>query len=305
MIKRGHFLFTIFLLISATACSMKDPNPIYIHCKIQDNYPSGSTISYLGGRFYIMGDDASEILILNELLEEKERVQIFPKGENIRTPKLIKADIEASLTMNHNGRGSILFLGSGSLTPHRDSAFLFDPQNKGFERIDFTKFYDELRTNFKQLNIEAATMIGGDFALGIRGNGSYPDNYIVLASSDIFSPEFKRKILVRLPVEHAGISGMDYDKQHDHLFITFSSESTFNAFDDGKIGESYLAIISEATQKLQNRELTINSLTKLTDLSADFKYQKIESVSLINGKRELLLVADDDRGNTKLFTLGF
>lgn len=165
---------------------MKDPNPVYINYKVQGSYPSGSTISYLSRRFYIMGDDASEILVLNELLEEEERIQL------------------------------------------RDSAFFLNPQNREVKRIDLTRFYDQLRSSFSQLNIEAATMIGEELVLGIRANTSYPDNFIVLASSDISSPEFIRMIPVKLPVEHAGISGMDYDQHRDILFITFSSESTSN-----------------------------------------------------------------------------
>ena len=284
---------------------MKDPNPVYINYKVQGSYPSGSTISYLSRRFYIMGDDASEILVLNELLEEEERIQLFPKGENIRAPKAIKADIEASVVINQKGRRSILFLGSGSLSPHRDSAFFLNPQNREVKRIDLTRFYDQLRSSFNQLNIEAATMMGEELVLGIRANTSYPDNFIVLASSDISSPEFKRMIPVKLPVEHAGISGMDYDQHRDILFITFSSESTSNSLDDGEIGESYLAIIKEAKEQLQKNEFNISSLTKLTDLSPDFRGQKIESVSLIKGKRQLLLVADDNMGSTKLFRIRF
>lgn len=299
------FLFKILLLTFISSCSMKEPRPAYINYKIQEDYPSGSTISYLNGVFYIMGDDASEILVLNEFLGETERLQIFPKGKDFRIPKLIKADIEASAVINHNDREGILFLGSGSLIPHRDSAFLFDPINKKVKKIDYTGFYDQLRTQLKHLNIEAAAVMGGDLILGIRANTSYPDNYLVVATSNIAAPEFKRNIHLKLPVENSGISGMDYDQQNDILFMTFSSESTPNAVDDGQAGESYLAIISDATGQLQNSDLTIPSFIKLTDLSSDFIHQKIESVSLIKGKRQLLLVADDDRGNTKFFRLDF
>lgn len=284
---------------------MKDPDPVYIDYKMQDNYPSGSTISYFGERFYIMGDDASEILILNESLDKEERIQLFPKGKDLRVPKALKADIEASVVISQEGREFILFLGSGSLSPHRDSAFLFDPGSKELKRIDLAGFYDELRAYFSHLNIEAATMIGEDLILGIRGNTSNPDNFIVLASFNGLSPRFKRKLFINLPVEHAGISGMDYDEQHNVLFITFSSESTSNSIDDGEIGESYLAIITGGREQLKNHQLIIPSLTKLSDLSDELKHKKIESVSLIKGKRQLLLIADDDKGGTSLFKLGF
>ena len=299
------FLFKILLLTFISSCPMKEPKPEYVNYKIQEDYPSGSTISYLDGLFYIMGDDASEMLVLDELLGETKRLQVFPKGKDFRIPKLIKADIEASAVIDQDGKQGILFLGSGSLIPHRDSAFFFDPENSKVKRLDYSRFYDQLRTQLKQLNIEAATVMGGNLILGIRANTSYPDNYLVVATATIAAPEFKRKIHLKLPVENTGISGMDYDPQNDILFMTFSSESTPNAVDDGPAGESYMAIIPEAMGQFQNSDLTIPSLIKLSDLSSDFTHQKIESISLINGERQLLLVADDDIGNTKFFRLNF
>lgn len=307
MVKFNFFklLFIVLFLVTVSACSMKDVKPVFLNYKVHANYPSGSTISYLNGHFYIMGDDASEMLVLNEELVEKERIGLFEKGVSPRISKTIKADIESSAVIMRDGKRSILLLGSGSLTPHRDSAFLFNPLNKDVKRIDFTRFYNQLRIDFKQLNIEAATILGEDLVLGIRANTSHPDNYIVIATPDISQPKFKLKIQLKLPVNQAGISGMDYDDKHDILFITFSSENTSNAYDDGEVGESYLAIIDQAKEQLQKSEFYIPSLIKLTDLSHHFRQQKIESVSLITGKRELLLVADDDKGGTRLFRLGF
>ena len=284
---------------------MKDSDPLYLIHKSELDYPSGSTICFMNDLFYIMGDDASEILILNDKLVEVERVPLFPKDENIRIPKATKADIEASVVIRQNGIDCILFLGSGSVSPHRDYAYLFEPESKNIRRIDFSDFYDQLRNQFAHLNIEAATMLGKSLALGIRANRSNPDNYIALAIPGKLSPEFQRKVLLKLPVEHTGISGMDYDGERDILFITFSSENTSNSYDDGEIGESYLAIIQEAADQIQKSELYISSLTKLSDLGPEFKFQKVEAVSLTRDNRQLLMVADNDQGNTNLFRIGF
>lgn len=284
---------------------MKSSIPLYLIQKSELAYPSGSTICLMNDLFYIMGDDASDILILNNKLVEVERVPLFPKDENIRIPKANKADIEASVVIRKKGIDCILFLGSGSVSPHRDHAYLFEPESKSIRRVDFSDFYDQLRNQFAQLNIEAATMLGNSLALGIRANRSYPDNYIVLAIPGKISPEFRRKVLLKLPVEHAGISGMEYDGVQDILFITFSSESTTNSYDDGEIGESYLAIIQDAADQIQKNELYISSLSKLSDLGTEFKFQKVEAVSLTGDNRQLLLVADNDQGNTNLFRIGF
>jgi hypothetical protein len=284
---------------------MKDSDPLYLIHKSELDYPSGSTICFMNDLFYIMGDDASQILILNDKLVEVERVPLFPKDENIRIPKATKADIEASVVIRQNGIDCILFLGSGSVSPHRDYAYLFEPESKNIRRIDFSDFYDQLRNQFAHLNIEAATMLGKSLALGIRANRSNPDNYIALAIPGKLSPEFQRTVLLKLPVEHTGISGMDYDGERDILFITFSSENTGNSYDDGEIGESYLAIIQEAADQIQKSELYISSLTKLSDLGPEFKFQKVEAVSLTRDNSQLLMVADNDQGNTNLFRIGF
>ncbi len=284
---------------------MKDPDPLYLIHKSELAYPSGSTICFMNELFYIMGDDASEILVLNNKLIEVERVPLFPKDENIRIPKAFKADIEASVVIRQKGVDCVLFLGPGSVSPHRDYAFVFEPESKNFSRIDFSHFYDQLRNQFAQLNIEAATMLGNSIALGIRANRSYPDNYIVLAIPGKFPPEFQRKVLLKFPVEHTGISGMDYDGLRDILFITFSSENTSNSYDDGEIGESYLAIIQEAADQIQKDEMCISSLTKLSDLGPELKFQKVESVALAADNRQVLVVADNDQGNTNLFLIGF
>lgn len=284
---------------------MKDSSSLCLIHKSELVYPSGSTICFMNDLFYIMGDDASEILVLNDKLVEVERVQLFPKDENIRIPKAFKSDIESSVLIMHNAIECVLFLGSGSVSPHRDYAYLFEPESKNFSRIDFSDFYDQLRNQFAQLNIEAATMLGSSLALGIRANRSNPDNYIVLANPGKLSPEFQRKVLLKIPVEHTGISGMDYDGERDILFITFSSENTNNSYDDGEIGESYLGIIQEAADQIQKNELYISSLIKLSDLGPEFKLQKVESVALTADNRQLLLVADNDQGNTNLFLIGF
>ena len=252
-----------------------------------------------------MGDDAADIIILNNTMKEEERISLFAKGESLRTPKAIKADIEASFIVNHNNAECLLYFGSGSLTPHRDSAFLFNPVKKEVLRIDYSSFYNELRKNFKDLNIEAAAIIDDDFLFGIRANTANPNNFIAIASSTVLSPEFKRKIQIKLPLNlQIGISGMDYDSKTDQLFITFSSEDTSNALDDGKVGDSYLAIVEDAKSSLSKDELIIKNLENLTDIDALFTQQKIEGICVIDSK-QLLLVADDDLGSTQLFNLNY
>ncbi len=288
-----------------SACNMKDVQPVFESSRVLTDYPSGSTVCYLDGKYYIMGDDAAEILVLNDNMNELERIRIFPAGEHIRLPKDSKADVESSAIINHDGKPSVLFLGSGSRSPHRDSAFLLETKLKKVERIDTRTFFDELRMEVKDLNIEAASVAGSELLLGLRANKSYPENYIALADFGGLNFKYNRKIAIQLPLHGAGISGMDYDEKGDVLFVTFSSEDTSNSYDDGEIGESYLAIITYASQALKEDKLAITKLIMLSELSPEFIDQKIESVSLTGDPRKLMLVADDDKGNTKIFTLSY
>ena len=300
-------LITILLFLASllSACDMRGLNPIYEASKVAENYPSGSTICQLNDKFYVMGDDSAEILVLNQDMEETGRIEIFIKGDEMRLPKDTKADVESSVAVNYQGKSAVLFLGSGSFSPHRDSIFLMDPELKQVTRIDSQKFYDSLRLEVNELNIEAAAMIDEELLLGLRANTSHPENYIAIAEIKELTFTFKRKILIQSSFENAGISGMDYHQDDDILFITFSSEDTSNAYDDGQIGESYLALVTDARSALKQQKLMLNRVVKLSDLSPEFRDQKIESVSLMNGHRKLMLVADDDKGQTKIFTIKY
>lgn len=300
-------LITILLFLASllSACDMRGLNPIYEASKVAENYPSGSTICQLNDKFYVMGDDSAEILVLNQDMEETGRIEIFKKGDEMRLPKDTKADVESSVAVNYQGKSAVLFLGSGSFSPHRDSIFLMDPELKQVTRIDSQKFYDSLRLEVNELNIEAAAMIDEELLLGLRANTSHPENYIAIAEIKELTFTFKRKILIQSSFENAGISGMDYHQDDDILFITFSSEDTSNAYDDGQIGESYLALVTDARSALKQQKLMLNRVVKLSDLSPEFRDQKIESVSLMNGHRKLMLVADDDKGQTKIFTIKY
>lgn len=295
----------LILTILLTACDMKDAKPVYESSKLLANYPSGSTVCYLNGRYYIMGDDAADVLVLNDNWEELDRIPIFPKGDQLRLPKASKADVESSVVIDYSGKPAILFLGSGSHSPHRDSMFVLEPNIKQVKHLDAPVFFDELRAEVRDLNIEAAAMLDNNLLLGLRANKTYPDNYIAFADHSGLTFKFKRKILIQSSLQHAGISGMDYDERQDILFLTFSSEDTANAYDDGQIGESYLAFVRNAKQLLEQDKLALTELIKLSDLDPEFAEQKIESVSLSSGQRRLMLVADDDKGNTKIFSLKY
>lgn len=269
-------------------------------------YPSGSTISFYDEHFYLMGDDASDLVVLNTELKIVQQIPLFT-NTNPRIAKAEKADIEASEWIINEGKAKLWLFSSGSLSPQRDSAFCFDPETRTIERLNLESFYRQLhKAGIAELNIEAAASVKDLLLFGSRGNDSNRQNYLVQTLANHFPDTSAfRLIQLRLPAG-AGISGMSYLAADDILLITTSIEHTDSAYDDGEIGESSLGFIYSISEKLGNQSVTPEDWIKLSKLHPDFAGQKIESVTTQdaeNGENFVTLVSDDDKGHTRLFRL--
>jgi hypothetical protein len=265
------------------------------------DYPSGSTITLYNDEFYIMGDDANSLFILDDDFKLKHQIRFF-NSPALRINKPEKADIESSGWI-----GSKLWLfGSGSLSPQRDSAFCFNPATKIIEHVNLEPFYTSLRNSgVAELNIEACAIMDNHILFGNRNNLSSKQNYLIRARIEGFPSKVHKLIALNLP-DAAGISGMSYLKDLDALLLTASKETTTNAYDDGEIGESYLGIIRQASKKLaDSAAIRPDEWIALSSIDKAFERQKIESVCATGDSevKEVILVSDNDDGTTKLFRL--
>jgi len=277
----------------------------YLSSKKLDSYPSGSTLSIYDNLVYVMGDDASLLVILDSELNMIDSIPLF-ENDQIRIEKAKKADIESSEWLNIDGKPKLWLFGSGSLSPQRDSVFCFDPATRKTERKDLSVLYGQIRNlGISELNIEAATLINEQLVFGSRGNLNNKQNYLILTTASVL-PKSKdmKTILLDLP-EKAGISGMSYLPEKDVLLITSSEENTNSAYDDGEIGESFMGVIYQISEKLSSSTLKPDKWIRLSDLHSDFSQQKIESVGTFRAGQDnkLILISDDDLGGTKLFSL--
>jgi hypothetical protein len=294
----------IILAVFLTACGK---NNMLTEIKILDHYPSASGIEYFNNHFYIIGDDANDLLILDSNLTVKDSIQLYSFAEK-RIPKPLKADLE-SITLTAGNK--LLILGSGSKDPYRNTAWLIDPVTKQKDSIQLDTFYSRLKTNgIQELNIEGACAIPGYQVLSNRGSKGKPENQLIFTGDHFWETQATTPIATAIigantdSSQFSGVSGMTYALKTDRLILTVSTEDTRNNVDDGAIGKSYLWIIKNISGKIKLKAIHPDQVIDLEKMDKRFNRQKIESVCIIKETPDflyLLLAADNDNGSSTLF----
>ncbi len=166
------FLFLILILsVSIFSCGHKE---ILQEVKQLPHYPSASGIESLNNKLYIIGDDANQMLITDSSFNNIDSIPLYFTAEK-RIPKAVKADLEAITLVSDNEETKLLLLGSGSLSPYRNTGWLVNPVNKHTVNIQLDTFYQRLKAQgLDEINIEGACSIPGNIILSNRGNKNYP-----------------------------------------------------------------------------------------------------------------------------------
>lgn len=272
------------------------------------DYPSGSGIEFFNEKMYVVGDDAKDILVLDKKWKKETSIPLFDSAE-LRIPKKIKADLEATTVIEVNKIPRLLLLGSGS-TLNRNRAILVNLDDHYKEEMDVTPFYNQIKDNLQHVNIESSAVILGKLLMGNRGNLNSPENNIIVTDIDFWKHPDQaewNKVIFDLPDAGGnvlGLSGMTYSHKNDWLICTMSTEATANSYDDGAIGDSYLAIVENASRKISRKKMNVNELINMSEVDDAFKGYKLESCTLLsekNGRVKLHLVADNDTGKSFLF----
>lgn len=270
------------------------------------NYPSGSAMEFYNNILYIIGDDVNYILCLDEAWKEIKRIELFA-FTGTRIPKPEKPDLECATIIDNK----LYVVGSGSLSPQRDVAFIVHLDEDKVKRISTAAFYALFRDRnlVAEMNIEGFTDCKDKLLFFNRAN-TQQANQLLITDHKIIKKQFPDKFKV-LPVEIAnlrqlplGISGACYDDKNDILFLSASAENTSNAYDDGEIEGSAIGVVFNAYQKLNDKKYTIDKLICLDDVHQDFQQQKIESICILrqsNNTYRMAMVADNDDGKSVLF----
>jgi hypothetical protein len=308
-IKPRHLFSYFTVILFLLSCNKQGPK--LIETKKID-YPSGSGLAYLDDHIYIIGDDATAILKTDSQFKVVDRTGLFISSQQ-RIPKDIKADLESIALIKLNKSPAFLLPGSGSLAPYRNVCWIFDPSTKEKKQYLLDTFYNRIKNEgIRDLNIEGAAATPAGIVLASRGNKSFPKNFLIFTSNRFWENQdsaFIKIIKVGANTDTAffqGISGLDYSYATDQLLLTVSTENTYDSYNDGSIGKSYLWIINDISSKKRLAAINPDKVIDLEEANPRFKGNKIESVCIAaenKKEKELILVSDDDKGGTVLFRM--
>jgi hypothetical protein len=276
------------------------------------NYPSASGIEHYNNKFYIIGDDANQLLITDSSFNSIDSIPLYFFTEK-RIPKAVKADLEAMTIVLDSQQSKLLLLGSGSLAPYRNTGWLIDPVTKHADSIRLDTFYQRLKNHgLDELNIEGVCSIPGNIVFSNRGNKNYPKNFLAITKKEFWENQSEAPVtLIRIGVNtdttvFNGVSGITYAEKSDQLILTVSTEDTRNNIDDGAIGKSYLWIVNDFSTKKKWKAINPNKIIDLEEKDPQFKGQKIESVCVVsnsNDELQLVLAVDNDNGSSTFFRI--
>lgn len=301
------FLVYSFFIFSASCKSGKTEVEIK-----QLFYPSGSGIEYYNEHFYLIGDDATSLLQLDNNFNVTDSIQLYDSLQG-RIPKATKPDLEGITVINDKENTRLLITGSGSLIPYRNIAWLIDPATKQKSEFRADSFYQRLsRQGLEVINLEGICAIPGYIILSNRGNKAYQKNFLILTSTDFLTNQSASSIhIIQINTNEdtasfKGVSGLAYAPGSDKLILTVSTEDTKSAYEDGTIGKSYLWIIDNISSKIKTDTIVPNRIIDLETIDSRFSGEKVESACVISKKANtilLALTADNDNGSSTVFKI--
>lgn len=303
------YISILFFLLATASCGRTH---LLKEISRLDHYPSASGLEYHNGQFYIIGDDATYLLVLDSNFILKDSVQLYPASAK-RLPKETKPDLEAITMLGWKESPKLLVTGSGSLSPFRNTCWLINPIGNKTENFRLDTFYQRLKYNgLEELNIEGACSIPGYIVLSNRGHIGYPRNYLVFTSQHFWRNQENAALsLVKVGGEldttkFSGVSGLAYAPRSDRLLMAVSTEDTRSVYEDGAIGKSYLWIVKNISAKRRWKSVNPDQVIDLEAIDRRFRGQKIESVCVVKETRhflQLVLAADNDDGSSTLFRI--
>jgi hypothetical protein len=271
-------------------------------------YPSSSSLLFYANTLYMIGDDASWMMILDVDHKALDSVQLFGTTRE-RLPKDIKPDLESSALWEKNGHPCLMALSSFS-TSNRNKILALEILDDGKLAAPVITLDSFRIPGLKEINIEGATRVKDKLILSNRANTTNTTNYLVITT--ITGDTLNEQEIVMIPIQFAnsktviGISGLDYFPEKDWLLFSASTEDTPNAYADGTIGESYIGLIRNFSTRMKTASITVDTMISLSSYLNQSKAQKIESIAVQEFSKMVLIIhlaADNDDGTSTLFKM--
>jgi hypothetical protein len=255
---------------------------------------AASGIALRADKLYVIADDQLELAVysLAGVRIGSIPLQGGALPQDAAARKRVKPDYEALLSLPD---GSLLALGSGSTARRMQGALIqFGACGVSVEPIDLSDLYERLRSDLPLLNIEGATVWGGELYLASRGNGPDRDNALIrldlarasqaLSQLRALPGDLVRGIQrVRLgELSDVPLSLTDLTVFNQQLLFAATAEASASTYDDGACTGSVLG------------SLTPDGQTR--DVIAMSPRLKIEGLCAQSGEPQsrLWLVADAD-----------
>ncbi|HEY8897077.1 MAG TPA: hypothetical protein VIM79_19775 [Niastella sp.] len=270
--------------------------------------PVGSNLEFFNDTLYLVDDDASDMLVINKKWQTQATHHLLQYDD----PKLLsgsKSDFEATTIVEVNSIPRLLVLGFDIKDKHH-KAILVNLDDYTKEEFDISEFYNRLKATVGVINIESAAIVLGKLVLCNRDHKAAPENHIIVTDADFWKNQANAEIttisfdLPQTPKQVVGLSGLSYSYKNDWLVVTLLSEGADK--DHQTTGDSYLAVIENASRKVVRKKMKVNALYHLPDADAAFAGYNMQSVCIRsekNARLKLYLLADNKAGKSGVFSV--
>lgn len=306
--KKWSIYSIVVTLIALTLNNVAAQSVTLLKTTLLENYPSASGIAYYDSKLYVIGDDATHLLVLSTDHAPIDSVHIV-KHNGKRIPYTSKPDLE-SLSIGTYKGSHYLFATPSFSSDKRNTIYAFPVNNVSNYKTLFTSspITHLKKIGINEPNLEGTAILNKKLIVSNRANLAQPVNYLVnipIKERSLKKHKHWKRSAITLPATDStiGISGLEYWPANDLLLFTASTEATSSANADGAIGQSYLGYFSNYSKNSNKPSLTPD---RLLNLSQELKIgnQKIEGLcveSRTGATMILYLVADNDDGQSLLY----
>lgn len=270
--------------------------------------PVGSNVEFFNETLYLVDDDASDMVALNKKWQIQASHQLLRPDD----PRILpgsRSDFEATTIVEVNSIPRLMVMGFDAKDKHH-KAILVNLDDLTKEEFDISIFYNRLKETVGVINIESAAIVLGKLILCNRDHKAAPENHIIVTDADFYKNQEAAEIttisfdLPQTPKQVVGLSGLTYSYKNDWLIVTLLSEGSDK--DHQTTGDSYLAVIENASRKVVRKKMKVNSLFHLSEANNSFAGYNMQSLCVRADKSsrvKLYLLADNKSEKNGVFVV--